>query len=56
MIFIVKPILMTVLRSDAVKRLVMDLLRADAKSTDTTIDDQICDYVEKNLIGPRIEN
>ena len=56
MIFIVKPILMTFLKSDAVKRLVMDLLRAYAETTDTTIDDQICDYVEKNLIGPRIEN
>ena len=56
MILIVKPILMTFLKSDSVKRLVMDLLRAYAKTTDTTIDDQICDYVEKNLIGPRIEN
>ena len=35
---------------------IVDLLRAYAKTTDTTIDDQICDYVEKNLIGPRIEN
>ena len=44
---------MTFLKSDS-KRLIMDL-RAYAKH-DTTIDDQICDYVEKNLIGPRIEN
>ena len=54
MIFIVKPILMTFLKSDSVKRLVMDLRsRAYAKTTDNTIDDQICDYVGKNLIGPR---
>ena len=55
MILIVKPILMAFLKSDSVKRLVMDLLRAYAKTTDNTIDDQICDYVGKNLIGSRVE-
>jgi len=55
MILIVKPILMAFLKSDSVKRLVMDLLRAYSKTTDNTIDDQICDYVSKNLLGPRIE-
>ena len=55
MILIIKPILMTFLKSDAVKRLVLDLLRAYAETTDNTIDNQICDYVEKNLIGPRVE-
>ena len=55
MILIIKPILMAFLKSDSVKRLVLDLLRAYAKTTDNTIDDQVCDYVEKNLIGPRVE-
>ena len=49
MVLIIKPILMAFLKSDAVKRLVLDLLRAYAKSTDNTVDDQVCDYVSRNL-------
>lgn len=49
MLFLIRPILLRFFKSDAVKRLVMDLLRAYAKSTDNTVDDQICDYVAKNL-------
>jgi hypothetical protein len=49
MILIIKPILLAFLKSTAVKRLVLDLLRAYAKTTDNTIDDQVCDYVSKNL-------
>jgi len=49
MLFLIRPILLRFFQSDAVKRLVMDLLRAYAKSTDNTVDDQICDYVAKNL-------
>jgi hypothetical protein len=56
MVLIIKPILMAFLKSDAVKRLVLDLLRAYAKSTDNTIDDQVCDYVSKNLFpSARVE-
>ena len=40
MILIIKPILMAFLKSDSVKRLILDLLRAYAKTTDNTIDDQ----------------
>tara|TARA_R110002020_G_scaffold133137_1_gene297151 strand:+ start:273 stop:446 length:174 start_codon:yes stop_codon:yes gene_type:complete len=49
MIVLVRPILFAFLKSKAVKVLVLDLLQAYAKSTDNTIDDQICEYVSKNL-------
>ena len=56
MILIIKPILMAFLKSDSVKRLILDLLRAYAKTTDTTIDDQVCDYVSMNLFpSTRVE-
>lgn len=49
MILIIKPILFAFLKSESVKRLVLDLLRAYVSTTDNTIDDQVCDFVEKNL-------
>lgn len=56
MVLIIKPILLAFLKSNSVKRLVLDLLRAYAKTTDNTVDDQICDYVSKNLFpGTRVE-
>jgi len=48
-LFLVRPILFSFLKSKAVKILVLDLLEAYAKSTDNTIDDQVCEYVSKNL-------
>lgn len=48
-LFLVRPILFSFLKSKAVKLLVLDLLQAYAKSTDNTIDDQVCEYVSKNL-------
>lgn len=56
MVLIIKPILMAFLKSEAVKRLVLDLLRAYAKTTDNTVDDQVCDFVSKNLFpATRVE-
>ena len=56
MVLIIKPILMAFLKSDSVKRLILDLLRAYAKTTDNTIDDQVCVYVSKNLFpSTRVE-
>lgn len=49
MLFLVRPILFSFLKSKAVKILVLDLLQAYAKSTDNTIDDQVCEYVSRNL-------
>ena len=49
MLRILKPILMTFCKTNAVKKLILDLLKALAKTTDNTIDDQIVDYVSVNL-------
>ena len=49
MLRILKPILMTFVKTNAVKKLILDLLKALVKTTDNTIDDQIVDYVEVHL-------
>ena len=49
MLRILKPILMTFVKTNAVKKLIIDLLKALAKTTDNTIDDQIVDYVSVHL-------
>ena len=46
---LIKPILFTFLSSKSVKKLVVDLLEAYAKSTDNTIDDAAVALVRKNL-------
>ena len=40
---------MTFCKTNAVKKLILDLLKALAKTTDNTIDDKIVEYVETNL-------
>ena len=40
---------MTFCKTNAVKKLILDLLKALAKTPDNTIDDQIVDYVSVNL-------
>lgn len=56
MVFLLRPILLRFIKSNAVKTLVLDLLKAYAKSTDNTVDDQVVDFVEKNLFpGTRVE-
>ncbi len=49
MVFLVRPILFSFLKSNAVKKLIVDLLKAYAKTTDNTVDDQVVVFVEKNL-------
>ena len=46
---IIKPILMTLLSTSAVKNLIIQLLEAYAKSTDNTIDDKAVEIVRRNL-------
>ena len=46
---ILKPILLTFLTTTAVKRLVVDLLRAICKQTTNTLDDRAVDLLEKQL-------
>ena len=49
MIKILRPIIFAFLTSDAVKRLVVDLLEAYAKETDNTIDDAAVAMVRKGF-------
>ena len=50
MVFLVRPILFSFLKSKAVKKLIVDLLKALAKTTDNSIDDQAVVFIEKNVI------
>ena len=49
MVKIFKPILLVFIKSKAMKRLILDLLKALAKQTDNTIDDQVVSFVEARL-------
>jgi len=49
MLKIFKPILLVFIKSKAMKRLIIDLLKALAKQTDNTIDDQVVSFVEARL-------
>ena len=49
MVKILKPILLIFIKSKAMKRLIVDLLKAIAKQTDNTIDDKIVEMIETKL-------
>ena len=49
MVKIVKPILMIFIKSKAMKRLVLDLLKALVKQTDNTLDDQAVSFIEARM-------
>ena len=49
MVKILKPILMIFIKSKAMKRLVIDLLKALVKQTDNTIDDQAVEFIEARM-------
>ena len=49
MVKILKPILMIFIKSKAMKRLVLDLLKALVKQTDNTIDDQAVAFIEARM-------
>ena len=49
MIRILKPILLTFCKTNAVKNLILDLLKALVKTTDNTIDDKIVELIETKL-------
>ena len=58
MITLIRPILFSFLGSDKVKRLIVDLLKQLAKSTDNSVDDRVVQFVEdglfpKNWLGSR---
>ena len=51
MIVLIKPILFAFLKSDSVKKLVVDLLEAYVKRTDNKLDDQALEIVKKKLLN-----
>jgi len=51
MITIIRPVLFSFIESPKVKRLIIDLLRKLASTTDNTVDDQAVDFIERGLFG-----
>tara|TARA_R100000234_G_C4859250_1_gene118459 strand:+ start:66 stop:242 length:177 start_codon:yes stop_codon:yes gene_type:complete len=49
MVKILKPILMIFIKSKAIKRLILDLLKALVKETDNTLDDQAVSFIEARM-------
>ena len=49
MVKILKTILMVFIKSKAMKRLVLDLLKALVKQTDNTLDDQAVSFIEARM-------
>ena len=49
MVKILKPILLIFIKSKAMKRLIVDLLKAIAKQTDNTIDAQAVEFIEARM-------
>ena len=49
MVKILKPILLVFIKSKAMKRLIIDLLKAIAKETDNTLDDQAVSFIEARM-------
>ena len=51
MIVLIKPILFAFIKSDAVKKLVIDLLTAYVARTDNKLDDQALEIVKRKLLS-----
>ena len=51
MITLIRPVLFSFIESPKVKRLIVDLLRKLASTTDNTVDDQAVDFIERGLFG-----
>ena len=49
MVKIFKPILLVFIKSKAMKRLIIDLLKAIAKETDNSLDDQAVSFIEERM-------
>ena len=49
MITLIRPVLMSFLSSDKVKRLIIDLLRKLAEQSDNTVDDAAVNFIEHGL-------
>jgi|TARA_Y100000310_G_scaffold308161_1_gene350972 hypothetical protein len=55
MITLIRPLLFSFINSDQVKRLVIDLLKKLAESTDNTVDDEAVKFIERGLFGGPLE-
>ena len=51
MLLIIKPILLTFIKSDSVKQLIVDVLEAYVKRTDNKLDDQALKIVKDKLFS-----
>ena len=51
MLLLLKPILLTFLESKAVRKLIVDLLKAAAKQSTNTVDDKLVALVERHLLA-----
>ena len=51
MTLLIKPILLTFLKSDSVKQLIVDILEAYVKRTDNKLDDQALKIVKEKLFS-----
>jgi len=56
MILILRPILFAFIKSDAVKKLLIDCLKKVSEETSNTVDDKVVAFVEANLFpATRVE-
>ena len=53
MLKVIEPILFAFLRGKAIKKLALDIVRAMVKKTDNTVDDRLCDMLQKPLFPGR---
>ena len=53
MLTLLKPILLTFLKSKAIRQLALDLVRACVEKTDNDVDDKLCDMLEQALFPGR---
>ena len=51
MTLLIKPILLTFIKSDSVKKLIVDVLEAYVKRTDNKLDDQALNIVKDKLFS-----
>jgi len=51
MITLIRPVLMSFIASDKVKRLIVDLLFKLAEQSDNTVDDEAVKFIERGLFG-----
>ena len=53
MLKIIEPIIFAFLRGKAIKKLALDIVRAMVTKSDNSVDDRLCDMLEKALFPGR---